>query len=308
MKTYFSNGKLLLTGEYLVLDGAKALALPTIPGQSLRVDPLDEEKIIWKSLDHQNRIWYEADFEFIHQEDQSLQFVPIGNSNKITKRLIEILEAINTLNPAIFRGSKGYAFTSALSFPKDWGLGSSSTLVNNMAQWAQVDAFQLLELTFGGSGYDIACAQHDRPITYQLQNTKPKVEEVEFNPSFSAHLYFLYLNKKQDSREGIARYKKLKTTLKDRIDRITQITEAMINCDSLQAFESLMQDHETIITEIIRQPRVKERLFEDFEGSIKSLGAWGGDFVLVASEENPRSYFEKKGYPIVLHYSDLIRF
>jgi mevalonate kinase len=29
MKKYSTNGKLLITGEYLVLDGAKAFALPT---------------------------------------------------------------------------------------------------------------------------------------------------------------------------------------------------------------------------------------------------------------------------------------
>ena len=34
-KTFYSNGKLLITGEYVVLDGAKALALPTKYGQNL---------------------------------------------------------------------------------------------------------------------------------------------------------------------------------------------------------------------------------------------------------------------------------
>ena len=36
-QTFYSNGKLLITGEYVVLDGAKALALPTKFGQSLVV-------------------------------------------------------------------------------------------------------------------------------------------------------------------------------------------------------------------------------------------------------------------------------
>ena len=40
-KTFYSNGKLLITGEYLVLDGAKALALPTKYGQYLTVEFLD---------------------------------------------------------------------------------------------------------------------------------------------------------------------------------------------------------------------------------------------------------------------------
>ena len=32
---FYSPGKLMLTGEYLVLDGASSLALPTMLGQSL---------------------------------------------------------------------------------------------------------------------------------------------------------------------------------------------------------------------------------------------------------------------------------
>ena len=51
MQTFNSNGKLLLTGEYLVLDGAKALAVPTIFGQSLSLELIDEAKIIWSSFD-----------------------------------------------------------------------------------------------------------------------------------------------------------------------------------------------------------------------------------------------------------------
>jgi len=38
LETYRSNGKLLLTGEYVVLDGALSLALPTTLGQRLTVE------------------------------------------------------------------------------------------------------------------------------------------------------------------------------------------------------------------------------------------------------------------------------
>ena len=37
MDAFYSHGKLLLTGEYLVLDGALALAVPCKLGQSLTV-------------------------------------------------------------------------------------------------------------------------------------------------------------------------------------------------------------------------------------------------------------------------------
>jgi mevalonate kinase len=50
-KTFYSNGKLLITGEYLVLDGAKALALPTKFGQNLTVEEGANQEISWTSHD-----------------------------------------------------------------------------------------------------------------------------------------------------------------------------------------------------------------------------------------------------------------
>jgi hypothetical protein len=54
---------------------------------------------------------------------------------------------------------------------------------------------------------------------------------------------------------------------------------------------------------------VKEKLFSDFKGAIKSLGAWGGDFVMVATEEDLQSvkaYFKTKDLDVVYSYNDLI--
>jgi hypothetical protein len=51
---------------------------------------------------------------------------------------------------------------------------------------------------------------------------------------------------------------------------------------------------------------VKETLFHDFEGVVKSLGAWGGDFVLAISKENPTDYFKAKGFEVVIPYSEMI--
>ena len=61
MVEYYSHGKLLLTAEYAVLDGAKCLAVPTKLGQSLRVSPLKKSLIDWKSFDHQGNLWFEKE-------------------------------------------------------------------------------------------------------------------------------------------------------------------------------------------------------------------------------------------------------
>ena len=297
-KIFRSNGKLLLTGEYLVLDGAKALAIPTKFGQSLEVNSNSSKNIAWKSFDHQGKVWFENTF--------SLDAKKHSGSDSIPDRLIDIFNAIKELNPNILNQGQGYSFKSHLEFPQDWGLGSSSTLLNNLATWANIDSYELLEKTFGGSGYDIACAQNSSPITYQLDNKKRTVSPVGFAPDFSDSLYFVHLNQKQNSREGIATYNSKKGQISQEIDEINNITDSVINCSSLKEFNTLIEKHEQIISNIIDQETVKNRLFLDFTGSIKSLGAWGGDFVLITSKDNPRSYFKDKGYQTIIPYKEMV--
>lgn len=299
-KTFYSNGKLLISGEYVVLDGAVAFAIPTKMGQSLTVEPITPSKLIWTSYDESGQIWYENEFSI-----KDLHSDISVDSNEITKRLIQIIKTARTLNPSFLSLTSGFKITTQLDFKKEWGLGTSSTLINNMAQWAHIDAFKLLRMTFGGSGYDIACAQHNKPISYQLLNGKPLVKEVSFHPSFKQQLYFVYLNKKQNSREGIAQYKlnKPKELL---IDDISKISHKLIHSKSLSEFESLLTLHEDYISKIIQQKPIKDLLFNDFKGCIKSLGAWGGDFILVTSLEDPSVYFKNKGFKTTIPFSNLI--
>ena len=302
-ETYYSNGKLLLTGEYVVLDSALSLAIPTTYSQSLEVTSIDEPKLKWKSLDFENHVWFEDIFTL---QDIATGFVILRNDT--SNRLLQILQAAKKLNPEFLKTPSGFDVTSKLDFPQNWGLGSSSTLINNIANWANIDAYKLLELTFGGSGYDIACAQHDRALTYQLSIKNEKdIIEVDFNPSFKESLYFVHLNKKQDSRQGISQYKANTKDKTQVINEISNITSEMLICTNLSDFEILLNTHEQLISSIIHQVPVKEKLFPDFKGSIKSLGAWGGDFVLVTSEVNPNSYFNSKGYNTIITYSDMIK-
>ena len=304
-KIYRSNGKLLLTAEYAVLDGAKALAIPTKYGQSLSVVANNSNKINWKSYNELGEVWFEDVFS-IENTPTALSLTS-ALKNDISERLIEILKAVLSLNPEFLTSNLGYNITTHQDFNRLWGLGTSSTLINNIANWANVDAYQLLAKTFGGSGYDIACAQHNYPITYQLNSKhKPKVEAVNFHPNFKHQLYFVYLNQKQNSRDGISTYKKNAEINSDNIAQINAITEAMIVCKSLSEFESLVEKHEDIISKLIQQDPIKNQFFSDFNGTIKSLGAWGGDFVLVTSKNKPKAYFNAKGYDTVIPYEDMI--
>jgi mevalonate kinase len=300
-KTFYSNGKLLITGEYLVLDGARALALPTKFGQNLIVEKGTNQEIKWTSYDADKSVWFEGTIPF-----SAITTTTTFENESVTNTLITILREAYSLNPNLILKSEGYSITTHLTFPKKWGLGTSSTLINNIAQWFEIDAFSLLKNSFGGSGYDIACAQNNCPIIYHLEQGKPIVEKVNFNPTFTENLYFVYLNQKQSSKNAIASYKEKKNNLEPKKETINQITGIVLKADNISAFAEALENHETELSSILETKTVKESLFPDFNGTIKSLGAWGGDFVLAISKDNPSSYFISKGYETVIPYQEMI--
>lgn len=301
-RTFYSNGKLLITGEYLVLDGAKGFALPTKFGQNLIIDGGNNQEIQWKSYDSDGSIWFEDTILFsailkqINPEDESVKGT-----------LITILKEAFLLNPNFLNNSEGFKITTELTFPKNWGLGTSSTLINNIAQWLQIDAFNLLKNSFGGSGYDIACAQNNTPIIYNLEQGNPIVEKISFSPDFTNNLYFVYLNKKQSSKTAIAAYKKnIKTNLSEVVASNNKMTIEVLEAKTLQAFAEAMEKHEKKMSSILEMKTIKESLFPDFNGTIKSLGAWGGDFVMAIANNNPTEYFIEKGHTTVIPYEEMI--
>ena len=302
-KTFYSNGKLLITGEYLVLNGAKALALPTKFGQSLEVSSIVEKKILWRSLDSDKSIWFETELTF----EEIISGKDFEEEHPIKHTLVEILHQANLQNPEFLKSESGFKIETELTFPRNWGLGTSSTLINNIAQWLQIDAFELLRKSFGGSGYDIACAQHNSAITYQLDaDEKPIVEVVDFSPNYTENIYFVYLNQKQNSRRAIQNYMNKQQFLTNKTATISEITNRVVQSPSLETTTDLLHHHEIILSDILEIETVKERLFHDFKGTIKSLGAWGGDFVMVLSKENPTHYFTSKGYETILSYEEMI--
>ena len=297
-ENFYSNGKLLLTGEYLVLDGAKSLALPTKYGQDLIVEKSKETYLIWESYDERNSCWFHCKFE--------LPSLASDDNNKISNTLQKILKEAQKLNLNFLTELSGFQVRANLSFPRNWGLGTSSTLINNIAQWANVDAFELLKNSFGGSGYDIACAQNNSPIIYQLTDQIPYIGKVSFDPVFKNQLYFIHLKRKQNSKEGIKRYEKFKGNSFILAEEISQLTNQFIDCTNLNEFENIMIEHEKIISGIIKQPTVQKELFSDYFGQTKSLGAWGGDFILATGNDDTPNYFKNKGFDTLISYQDMI--
>ena len=209
-------------------------------------------------------------------------------------------------------------FTTHLDFDPNWGLGSSSTLIANLARWANVNPYELLKMTFGGSGYDIACATVERPIYYQVKTEVPEpvegptptVEPINFTPHFANHLFFVYQGQKQSSSKEIKAFlsKANPVDLQKDIEAVSEISRAVPKCQSLDEFAMLMQCHERIISRCIGQEPVQKH-FPDFEGVLKSLGAWGGDFILAATkwdENQVKAYFKEKGLEVVFGYKELV--
>lgn len=301
-KTFYSNGKLLITSEYVVLDGALALALPTKFGQTLHVENGENNSIKWTSFDADNSIWFEAEisFEAIKKKQKT------EDNHNVRNKLIDILHEAYKTNPDFLENTNGYIITTELTFPKNWGLGTSSTLINNIAQWVDIDAFELLQNSFGGSGYDIACAQNCSAILYRLENNIPTVKSVDFNSDFTQNIYFIYLNKKQDSRESVAGYYNKQADIHKVIPDFDAITHLVSHTNDIKIFANQLTKHEILLSEILELSTIKEAVFDDFNGVIKSLGAWGGDFVMAVSRENPTDYFNSKGFDVVIPYSEMI--
>lgn len=299
--TIRANGKILLSGEYLVMKGATALAVPLIAGQQLRVSEQEaEQNFTWRAYDPDG-LWFEAvmDPETLGVQQTSQQ--------EVAERLSALLLAARTLNSNFADQMNGLAVETQLGFKRNWGFGSSSTLISLVARWAGVNAWDLHRMVSSGSGYDIACATAVSPLLYRLDGDTPQTTLVGFYPEFADHLYLVYLGNKQHSDAEVAKFsQRADTGFGREISLITEISHALAQTSSLMLFMELIDEHETIMESVLGRRSVRKLMFSDFQGSVKSLGAWGGDFVLAASEygyDYVQQYFAAKNMHVVLRYN-----
>ena len=89
--------------------------------------------------------------------------------------------------------------------------------------------------------------------------------------------------------------------------RSAKWTDIIYASRRLEHFTEACRSHEALLSSLIQRPTVQERLFPDFRGVVKSLGAWGGDFVMAAADDPSaaETYFNKRGYPVCLSFSDI---
>lgn len=296
-----ANGKLLISGEYLVLKGALALAVPLAKGQTMQVEEQDLNGVRWQAFIPKGK-WFEVIFS------RDLQILTTTHK-EYAQRLQQILQAVLQLNGKAIKILNGKSVTTSLEFNPQWGWGSSSTLISLLSQWLDVDAWHLNSLTFGGSGYDLACAVSSQPLIYQITDQTHQTKPVYFNPPFMHNIGVVWLNRKQSSAQQVKAF--LGKTFNDAgaINEISEIGKAMISCDNQNDFNQLINRHETIIASITGLTPVQNELFQDFGGSIKSLGAWGGDYILFSSYEpflQSAEYFQTKGYTTLFNLKEIV--
>ena len=295
-----SNGKLLITSEYLVMKGAMALAIPAKLDQELNVRSTNSDFINWKSFNKENQIWYEEKF-FLDKGT----LIYHGKKNKMSDLIVRLFDYIHKFNNP--EKSIGNEFIWKINFNINWGLGSSSTLINNLSKWAKVNPYKLLFSVFNGSGYDIACCDKSNPIIFQKKDDYLSVSDTTFNPNFLNNLFLIFLNKKQDTQKSVQNFLETDQSLSEEINQINEIVDEIESVKDITTFESLIERHEKIIANILQMPTIQNEKFPDYNnGVIKSLGSWGGDFVLATGDEKSVDYFEEKGFNTIRKISDLL--
>ena len=303
MKPFFAHGKLLISAEYMVLHGSLALALPLHKGQTLqRLRSEDRNVFSWDAYEAEN-LWFSAKFN-----PTTLGIIETSDQEK-AENLRFLIKTLIEMDPSFQRELFTWDVETVLGFSPKWGFGSSSTLIALMAEWAEVNPLDLHFRVSDGSGYDVACALAERPIHYKLREDGPHYRHVKFNPPFAKNLYFVWLGKKQSTAEHLVEMADKINPGYQEIHHFTTLTQQMTEATELSEFRLLMEEHEAKLSELIKLDRVSVTRFPDLPGSVKSLGAWGGDFVMIATESDSETlynYLDKKGFNTIFRYNDLV--
>lgn len=294
-----ANGKFLITGEYVVLRGIEALAIPLKLGQKILMVPYEGEAIYWESFSPEGK-WFECALA-----NNNLAIISASDEGK-ARKLAEILSEIRKEN-AQFLADGGWWVRTDLEFHTQYGMGSSSTLLALLCDAASVNPYRVLKNTFGGSGYDIACAFADGPILYSLQhgNLNPEIKSAKIAEAVKNHLLFVYSGNKMVSSGEVKKFASVSVS-QAVLNRLSEISREASDIEDYKVFGLLMTEHEHLMSEILARPCIADS-FRDFDGTVKSMGAWGGDFFMAICEEvnQAKNYFHEKGFPVVFEYRDI---
>jgi mevalonate kinase len=226
-------------------------------------------------------------------------------ADHLRNMILACIELLPEFQEDLFR----WDVETELDFSPEWGFGSSSTLTALLAEWAEVNPLDLHFMTSEGSGYDVACAIADGPIFYKLRDQSPQYHHVPFHPPFSEQIYFAWLGTKQSSSLQVERFAERVQPDYQTIHHFSTMTEGLMDAEDLITFQELLKEHEKRLSDLLEMEMIATSRFPELPGAVKSLGAWGGDFIMIASdasEQDLYSYLYEKDIKIIYRYQDLV--
>jgi mevalonate kinase len=300
MESFFSHAKLILMGEYAVLHGTNAICLPLKTGQKLEIENNIPGQIHWRWSFEQNIL---AD---ITLESESLEIIETKAGN--AQWAIDLILYIRQQNPAFLK-NKGCSLHFINLFPPEWGLGSSSATISSLCRYAVVNPYLVNEQLMGGSGADIACTTAEKWFLYRRSLPEPDIWQIPTEYPFPENTFFIYSGQKQETAGHL---KKIARTDKRSYEaiwpEINKFILRFLAASALPEAFKIIDDHDLLISSQINMQPIGN-LFTDFQGKVKSLGAWGGDFFMVLSQQPPafvKNYFSIKGYDKVFLWEDFV--
>lgn len=283
VKSYYSPGKILLCGEYGVLHGLEALALPVKKGQWMDIWAVANTEltkvleVVWQSKDVNNNTWLEVAFQV---DIEQLTFRG-GEVPQLLKHLW--IHAIQE-NSQFFKTYKTVRIETRLEFDQKSGLGSSSTWINNFCDWCRIDTHTAQLKVLNGSGYDVAIANVQKPLVFWLNNNVPNWSPWQLNIEISKLWTVVFLGAKVNSRNSVSStetYKLVENSISKTM--LDHVLDQIKTAETTGQMEMSLEIWQKLLSQLLGLPtpydffKVEPVKF----GLCKWLGAWGGDMILV---------------------------
>ena len=294
----------MLCGEYAVIVGVEALALPVSLGQWMYVWEFDSpgggDRLIWEAKEKDGSTWLNESFAL---PLETMEAETEKSSERDRSR--EVLHSmLSMVAEGFWKTGKSYRIETQLEFDRSSGLGSSSTMVANFARFAGLDAQKVQQKVLGGSGYDVAVAELGKGLVFWKNAEVANWDAWKLSADLTSKWKIVFLGKKQNSRNALADVKgKLMEIEKDDflMHQLQQVCAAVKMANQVPMLEAGLEMWQAILAMSLGLETPYQHFkFQPTKGGLcKWLGAWGGDMLLINDvfEESEREALKK--YKIV---------
>lgn len=294
----------MLCGEYAVIIGVEALALPVSLGQWMYVWEFDSpgggDRLIWEAKEKDGSTWLNESFAL---PLEAMEAEAEKSSERDRSR--EVLHSmLSMVAEGFWKTGKSYRIETQLEFDRSSGLGSSSTMVANFARFAGLDAQKVQQKVLGGSGYDVAVAELGKGLVFWKNAEVANWDAWKLSADLTSKWKIVFLGKKQNSRNALADVKgKLMEIEKDDflMHQLQQVCAAVKMAKQVPMLEAGLEMWQAILAMSLGLETPYQHFkFQPSKGGLcKWLGAWGGDMLLINDvfEESEREALKK--YKIV---------